>query len=293
MSAIDAKPQQVGSASFRDASEDIMKRLALHSMLLAATLGMVFQIPISYAQQASDPRVADLIKAGRLRAAFGMNPTLAFKDPTTGRLRGPALELASALATRIGVELVPVEYPSPGAVLQGIETKAWDLTFLVVDPGRAGVVDFSTPYMQSDFTYLVSSESPVRAVADVDRPGIRVAVVRNDASDLRLTRLLKQAELVRADDINGAIELLRASRADAAAAPRPVLSAQVAKLSGARLLDEGFALISYAVVVPKGNEGWLAYVSEFVDEAKASGLVSRTIESAGLRGVKVAPSRNQ
>src|SRR5215212_6117766 len=98
-----------------------------------------------------------------------MNPTLAFKDPTTGRLRGPALELASALATRIGVELVPVEYPSPGAVLQGIETKAWDLTFLVVDPGRAGVVDFSTPYMQSDFTYLVSGESMVRAVADVDR----------------------------------------------------------------------------------------------------------------------------
>ena len=94
-----------------------MRRLALHSMLLALALGMAFQIPMAYGQQASDARVADLIKAGRLRAAFGMNPTLAFKDPTTGRLRGPALELASALATRIGVELVPVEYPSPGAVL--------------------------------------------------------------------------------------------------------------------------------------------------------------------------------
>ena len=269
-----------------------MKRLALQSMVLALVLGAGLQTPTSDAQQASDGRVADLIKSGRLRAAFGMNPTLAFKDPTTGRLRGPALELASALATRIGVELVPVEYPSPGAVLQGVETKAWDLTFLVVDPGRSGVVDCSTPYMQSDFTYLVSGESTVRAVADVDRPGIRVAVVRKDASDLRLTRLLKQAELVRADDINGAIEILRAGRAEAAAAPGPVLSVQMAKLSGARLLEEGFAPISYALVVPKGNQGLLAYVSEFVEEAKASGLVSRTIESAGLRGVKVAPKQN-
>src|SRR5215212_5456120 len=62
MSAIDAKPQQVGSASFRDASEDIMKRLALHSMLLAAALGIGFQIPISYAVFCLKKKIADLIK---------------------------------------------------------------------------------------------------------------------------------------------------------------------------------------------------------------------------------------
>jgi len=240
------------------------------------------------AQPPPDPRVAAFVQAGRLRAGFGMNPTLAFKDPSTGHLRGPALELAQALANRIGVNLIPVEYPSPGAVLQGIETKAWDLTFLVIDPGRAGVVDFSVPYMQSDFTYLVPADSPMRGVADMDRPGIRIAVVRNDASDLRLTRLLTRAELARAGDINAAVELLRVGQANAAAAPRPVLLQQSAKLSGSRVLDDGFDTISYAAVVPKGNPGWLAYINEFIDDAKASGLVKRTIESAGLRGVEVA-----
>ncbi|MGP0091192.1 MAG: transporter substrate-binding domain-containing protein [Xanthobacteraceae bacterium] len=195
------------------------------------------------AQQSSDPRVANFIKVGRVRAAFGMNPVMAVKDPATGQLRGPALDLARALATRIGVELVSVEYPSPGLVLQGIETNAWDLTFLVIDRGRTGIADFSPPYMQSDFTYLVPNGSPTNRVAGADRPQARIAVVRDDASDLLLTRLLKQAELVRADDINAAVDFLRAGQVQAVAAPRPVLFAESAKLGSVRVLDDGFARI--------------------------------------------------
>jgi polar amino acid transport system substrate-binding protein len=36
-----------------------------------------------------------------------------------------------------------------------------------------------------------------------------------------------------------------------------------------------------AVAVPKGHPGWLAYISEFVEAAKTSGLVQRAIERAG------------
>jgi len=38
--------------------------------------------------------------------------------------------------------------------------------------------------------------------------------------------------------------------------------------------------------------GVLAYVSEFIEEAKASGLVKQIIERNGLRGVQVAPAGN-
>ena len=107
-------------------------------------------------QQAPDPRVADLVKAGRLRVGLGLgSPALAIKDPVTGEMRGPALDLARALAARIGIELQPVEYPRPGAIMEGIRNNAWDVTFFVIDPVRAAEGDFSPPYMQSDFTYLV------------------------------------------------------------------------------------------------------------------------------------------
>jgi polar amino acid transport system substrate-binding protein len=46
------------------------------------------------------------------------------------------------------------------------------------------------------------------------------------------------------------------------------------------------------MAVPKGQAGWLAYISELVEEAKATGLVQRAIEHVGVRGVQVAPAGN-
>ena len=241
-------------------------------------------------QQAPDPRVADLVKAGKLRVGLGVgSPALAIKDPVTGEMRGPALDLSRALAARIGIELQPVEYPRPGAIMEGIRNNAWDVTFFVIDPVRAAEGDFSPPYMQSDFTYLVPAGSSIRNVADADQSRVRIAVPRGDASDLRLSKILNRAELVRTDSLAAAVELLRTGQAGAYAAGRTVLLALADQLPGSQVLKDGFAVISYAALVPKGNAGHLAYVSEFIEEAKASGLVKQTIERAGLRGVKVAP----
>lgn len=217
------------------------------------------------------------------------SPALAIKDPVKGEARGPALDLARALAARMGVELLPVEYPRPGAIMEGVRANAWDVTFFVIDPARAAEGDFSPPYMQSDFTYLVPAGSSIRNAADADQPGIRIAVPCGDASDLRLSEILNRAELVRTDTLAAAVDLLRTGKADAYAAGRTVLLALAAQLPGSRVLQDGFAVISYAALVPKGNPGRLAYISEFIEEAKASGLVKQTIERAGLRGVQVAP----
>ena len=42
----------------------------------------------------------------------------------------------------------------------------------------------------------------------------------------------------------------------------------------------------------KGQEARLAYVSEFVEGAKASGLVQKAIDRASERGVTVSPLGN-
>jgi polar amino acid transport system substrate-binding protein len=101
--------------------------------------------------------------------------------------------------------------------------------------------------------------------------------------------MLQRAELVRTDGEAAAADLLRTGRAHARAAARLALLEEAAMLHGSRVLDDGFGAISFAALVPKGHPGRLAYVGEFVEEAKASGLVRRAIESAGLRGVEVAP----
>ena len=60
-------------------------------------------------------------------------------------------------------------------------------------------------------------------------------------------------------------------------------------LPGARVLDDRFAVAEMCMVLPKGRPAALKYVAAFVSQAKKSGVISRAIEAAGLRGVAVAP----
>jgi len=244
------------------------------------------------AQQTRDPRVADLIQSGKLRVALGLgSPALAIKDAKSGELRGPALDLARALATKIGVRLEPVEYPRPGAILQGIQNNEWDVTFLVGEPARLAQADFSPPYMQTDFTYLVPAGAAKHSAADMDQRGIRIAVPRGDGSDLRLTNMLKHAELVRMESIAAIIETLRAGQVDAYAGPRAVLLELSAQVPGSRVLEDGFGEIVFVAMVPKGKAAHIAYVSEFIEEAKRSGLVQQTVDRYGLKGIQVVGAK--
>ena len=245
----------------------------------------------SFAQQAADPRVADLAQSRTLRVGVGLGSlTTAMRDPATGEVKGPALELGRALATRIGIQFVAVEFPRPGAVVDGLRTNPWDVTALIIDPARAEQVDFSNPFLQSDLTYLGwPRESTLHSVADADQVGIRIGAARNDTSDLQLTRMLKRAELVRTDSIAAATDLLRTGGVNAIALNRPSLIAISATVPGSRVLSDGFADFYSGMAVPKGHDGWLAYINAFVEEAKTSGLINRMIEKLAMQGVKVAP----
>jgi polar amino acid transport system substrate-binding protein len=266
-----------------------MMRIALVAVFVLALGGS----RTSFAQHLPDPRVADLAQSGVLRIGIGLGSlTTATRNPATGEVKGPALELGRALAARIGIQSVSVEYPRPGAVIDGLRANGWDISILIVDPVRAEQVDFSNPFLQSDLTYLVAAGSTIQSVADADQSGIRIAAPRGDTSDLLLTRVLKRAELVRTDNIAAAVELLRTGGVNAIALNRPSLIAQSATLPGSRVLSDGFADFTSAVAVPKGHAGWLAYINEFIEDAKASGLVNRMIETLAMQGVRVAPPQS-
>ena len=55
------------------------------------------------------------------------------------------------------------------------------------------------------------------------------------------------------------------------------------------MLADRYGANRVAMVVPKDQPGRLAYISDFIEEAKVSGLVQRVIEPAGLHGIQVAP----
>jgi polar amino acid transport system substrate-binding protein len=56
------------------------------------------------------------------------------------------------------------------------------------------------------------------------------------------------------------------------------------------VLADRFGVNRVGIAVPKENPRHLSYLNEFIEDAKASGLVQRAIERSGLRGVQVAPA---
>jgi len=244
---------------------------------------------------AADPRVADLVQAGRIRLAVFL-PQYS-RDATTGEIRGAgtgfvAVELVRALAARLGVEMQIIGYPTPLKAVECLKARECDLAFMGIEPSRVAEVDFTPPVVQFDYTCLVPAGSTIHSTKDADQPGIRIAVVRNHASTLTLTRLVKHAELIGADLPDVAFDLLRSGKTHAFAAPREPLMDYAATLPGSRVLEDAYGVNNIGVAVTKGETGRAAYIGEFIDEAKSSGLLRDAIERGGLPTFRVAPGES-
>jgi polar amino acid transport system substrate-binding protein len=245
---------------------------------------------LSEAQQVFDPRVADLVQAGKIRV--GMHSIMYTKDSRTGDLKAAStgiilLDIARMLGARIGVEVLPIGHPTIPEMLTCLTAGPCDMGFMGPDRSRDGV-DFSPPILQLDYTFLVPAGSSIQRIADADRPGVRIAVVRDHASTLTLSRILNHAQLVYAATPDPTFELLRTGQADVFASIRAVLLGYSPKLPGSRVLEDHYGANLLGMAVPKGQAARLAYISEFIEQAKASGLVQQAIERAGLPGHRVA-----
>ena len=148
------------------------------------------------APQRSDPRVADLVQAGKIRIALYL--PMYTQGRRTGEIRGGAdggavIEIARALGTRIGIEVRLIGYATPHVALDGLKAGECDMILMGVDPVRAVDVDFSPPVVQFDYTCLVAAASPIHCFAEADQPVIRIAAVRNHASTLTVSQSHAQA----------------------------------------------------------------------------------------------------
>ncbi len=265
-------------------------RKTLGALLMLAALLMT--TAIADAQQAADPRIADIVRAGKLR--IGLHLPQFVQDPKTGEIRGYGtgtviVPIARALAARMGVELQLVGHPAPPALIKCLQAGDCDAGFLGYRQARTKDVDYATPHIMVPFTYLVPPNSPIRTIADADKPGVRIAVVRNHTSTHALEPILKHAKMIDVAIPDEAFELIRSGKADAYASPRPPIQEYAKQFPGSRVLDGHYGANIQGIAFKKGQAARIAYVSNFVEEAKKSGLIQKAITQAGGRGIEVAP----
>ncbi len=235
---------------------------------------------------------AALAPTGILRAGINLgNPVIAQRDPAGGDPRGVGPALAGLLAKRLDVPVRYVVFDTAGKLADAAKEKAWDVGFLAIDPARAVDIEFTDAYVNIEGTYMVSTQSTLREIADFDREGLKIAVGLKTAYDLFLSRELKHAKIVRAESSLAAIDLYLEGGLDAVAGVRQPLAAAAAKHPHLRVIEGSFMVIRQAAGVPRGRGAAARYLAAFIEEAKASGFVARALQESGVADVSVAPPR--
>jgi polar amino acid transport system substrate-binding protein len=236
------------------------------------------------------PLAAELAPHGVLRAGINMsNFLLVTGRSAAGDPEGVSPSMARAIADRLGVPIKYVPFPKPGELADAVGNDAWDIGLIGAEPARAEKIAFTAAYAEIEATYLVPAGSAITSIAEVDRPGVRIAVSARSAYDLWLERNIKHATLVRSDGLAGAVEKFQRDGLEALAGLRPGLLGDVQKIPGARILDGQFTAVQQAIGTSRKNVEGAKFLREFVEEAKASGLVAGFIEKHKVKGLSVAP----
>lgn len=238
----------------------------------------------------SDKVRNELAPTGVLRAGINLsNFLLVTGRSDKGDPVGVAPDMAQAIADRLGVPAQLIPFKSPGELADQAGKDVWDIGLIGAEPQRAEKIAFTAAYVEIEATYMVPAGSPITSIADVDRKGVRVAVSARSAYDLWLENNIRNATLVRVSGLDAAFQTFLADKLDVLAGLRPGLLKDVEKAPGLKILEGKFTAVQQAVGTARPNTAGAAFLADFVEEAKKSGLVGRLIERHKVKGLSVAP----
>ena len=261
-------------------SEPTMRFSSLFSLAL-----LIVTSSVAAAQTSSELAPAGTLRVGLLV----INPVLVSKT-NQGNLEGVAVDLGRFIASRLNARYQEVTYQSTGDFAKSFGAGEWDIAIGPKTPIAEKTSEFSPPFMFVDNIYLAAPGRRFADATEVDRHGIRIAVVVNGAPDQYLSKNLKAATLVRVHGANPEIiATLRAGKADLYGSNAENVYEAAASLPGSTIVPGAFRRVTMAVAYPKGkSKAAQDLLAAIVRDAKSTGLVKRAIETRKLKGVSPA-----
>ncbi len=258
---------------------------------LIVALGLVLGVVATARGQAEA-----VAPTGTLRVAFlATNPVHGRVDPRTGAVAGPVADLVAEFARRERLPYRLVPGANAAAVIALVQRGEADAGVLAFEPARAREVEFAGPFAVMFSTYLVRADSPLHALGDVDRPGVRVGAVRGQTQELHLSAHLTQAKVRVFEAQPSAADLQRmlvAGELDAFGLNGQRAADAVAGSGGAlRAIPGSFVDVEQSFVVKLGHEAAASAFRRFAADAVRSGLVQRALDRANVTGAAVVQRR--
>lgn len=231
-----------------------------------------------------------LAPTGTLRAGVYTGNFLLITGKTPeGDPDGVSPDLCRAIAHQLGVPLQLIPFKSQDALVDAVGSNNCDIGFVGADPDRAEKVTFTPAYVEIQATYIVPEASTIKHASEVDRAGVRIAVPARSAYGLWLNRNIKHAQLLEAEGFEATIELFTANKLEALAGLRVGLEVDIQKIPCTRIVEGEFTMVQQGASTRKGDAVAAQFLFDFLEQAKASGLIAQLIQKHQVHGLHVAP----
>lgn len=221
-----------------------------------------------------------LIAAEPLRVGLDMSyPPFEMRDEK-GQPAGVSVDLARAVGEKIGRPVEFVNMPFDG-LIPALRTNRIDvvLSSMTATPERAQSVDFSEPYLRTGLCLLTPATSDIQSVADLDRAGKKVAVIKGTTGHLWAVQNLKQAQpLVLAKETAGVLEVTQ-GKADAFIYDQmSTLRNWLGNRDKTRAVLKPFKEEAWAIALRKGNDPLRTQVNTALAELRKDGFFDRSAD---------------
>lgn len=214
-----------------------------------------------------------------------------FRNPRNQQLQGVDAELSAEFAKELGVKLVHVDSSFPKLVEDLLGDRCDIAMFAVgILPQRQASLKFSLPYLQSDIYGVTTRNSrTIRKWADIDQPGVQVAVQAGTFMEPVMAASLKQAHMVVIKPPQTREQELETGRVDVFMTDFPYSRRLLDNADWAKLVapPTPYHVLPYAYAVKPGDEAWLRLVDDFVLRIRRDGRLAAAANRNGLGEIVV------
>lgn len=195
--------------------------------------------------------------------------------------------MSKFISGKLGTVVELIAYPNSDTYTQSFRKNEWDIGLGTKTPLTEDKADFVADILINEFWFLAVAGRDLTNVAQVDQPGVKSGAGLNSSSDQFLKRNLKSAQVV-----NGlvAADALRTRQVDIWAASASNIAELAKKVPDTKRVPGSFNRERTMVIIPKGRSAAArAKVVELVSHAKKLGVVQKSLEQTGVKGVLAAP----
>lgn len=252
-----------------------MSRLKSLLVLLA-----VLWLAAPFAARAAEKSALDqVLERGVLRVGFDTFVPWAMKDKD-GEYIGFEIDVARRVAEDMGVkvEFVPTKW---SGIIPALLTGKFDIIIggMGILPSRNLKVNFSNPYQFSGMSVVASQTlaPDLKSLADLNKPGITLAVKTGATSVAAAKKHLPQAELRMFDDEAQALQEVLNGRAHAMVANAPFPEQQAIRHAGKLYLPlqgDTFTKEPIGFAIRKGDADFLNFLNNWILVAESEGWLA-------------------